>query len=392
MAHDTSPRLSPNLGLLDANATGRTFFELGNHFLPVDFFDLCSMIEEMVMRNGIVLVGKYDKLKRDYRKALEPFRRDGVFIVCMERAAIKKLGEVPKGILDASRHVHAAGMTSSSIHDSNMEVTRLLGAEATLNLPTIPLLRHLHNYGFTRRRDVDHTICDLSARFEDLSAMVEEKLRFEAQNTKTEQVRVPLLAMEVLRRVQHFDDLPNAILEVRYEFRRLREAATTLAAKMNDPATNYESYLDNVRDWNRRWQDVGANAVAVNVGLGLSSFSALGRGAEIVQALSTLDPLGTAVSMLSVAGDVIEFRKNRLFRPVYYTVRNYMQHRHLISQTIGRIFEMDPWLIDHQLALIGSRDSVWRNAMNNLIGASRGTTPAEFSPAGAAHRVWDISK
>lgn len=370
MAHDTNPRLSPNLGLLDANATGRTFSELGNNFLPVDFFDLCSMIEEMVMRNGIVLVGKYDRLKRPYREALEPFRRDGVFIVCIERASIKKLAQVPQDVLDASRHVHNAGMTSSSVHDSNMEVTRLLGAEASWSVPTIPLLRHLHNYGFTRRRDVDHTVCDLSARFEDLRTMLEEKLRFEAQHTRTEKVRVPLLAMEVLRRARHFDDLPNAILEVRYDFRKLREAATSLAVQLNDPETNYDDYLRQVRDWNRRWQDVGAKAIAVDAGIGLSSFFTLGRGAEIVQALSTCDPLAAVVSMIGLAPDAIELRKNLLFRPVHYTVRNYMQHRHLMSSTIGKIFEMDPKLVDYQLGKIASHDSVWRSAMASLVRAA----------------------
>jgi len=40
LANNSDCRLSPNLALLDANATGRTFAELKHTFLPVDFFDL----------------------------------------------------------------------------------------------------------------------------------------------------------------------------------------------------------------------------------------------------------------------------------------------------------------------------------------------------------------
>ena len=366
MTTHTYSRLSPNLGLLDANATGRTFAELRETFLPVDFFDLCSMIEEMVLREKIVLVGKYGKLRRPYRDALEPFSRAGVFEICVERVTIRKLATVPHDLLKASQHVHAIGMTSSSVVDADREVARLIAGEIELNAPTIPLLRHLHNYGFIRRPEVDHAVCDLAIRFQDLKDQAAEKLRFEASRLRAEQIALPPIALQVLERARHFDDLPNEILEVRHIYRRLRESATQLAIELNDPRLGYDEYRRKVRDWKSRWQVAGDKAMGVDIGLGLTSFATLDRGAEIVAGLADGDLPGTAISMIGLAREALEYRRNLLFRPVHYTVRNYMRNHHKMTGIVGRLFELDPNLIHRQLSIIGAQDSVWRHAMANL--------------------------
>jgi hypothetical protein len=370
MATDTTYRLSPNLGLLDANATGRTFAELRNTFLPVDFFDLCSMIEEMVLRDKIVLVGKYDKLRKPFRAALEPFVREKVFEICVDRVTIRKLATVPQDLLRASEHVHAAGMTSSSVIDADREVTRLLAAEIAFNVPTIPLLRHLHNYGFTRRPEVDHTVCDLSIRFRDIKQMAAKKLRFEASRRRYDAIALPPIALQVLQRARHFDELPNKIIEVRNDYRRLREASTQLAIELNDPTMRYDAYQQKVQVWKGRWQDTIENAMASDMGLGLTSIHLLRRGSEIVRSLSTGDLIGTALSTISLASDVRELSGNLLFRPVHYTVRNYMRRHHTMASTIGRLFELDPSLVHRQLSIIGSQESVWRSAMESLSRAA----------------------
>jgi hypothetical protein len=366
MTKDLCPRLSPNLGLLDARATGRTFSELGRTFLPVDFFDLCSMIEEMVLRDKIVLVGKYDMLPRDFRTALTPFVQEKVFELCLERVTLKKLGAVSSELLRAGKLAHDRGMTSSTIEDSDHEVARLLAAEIALNVPTISMLRHLHNFGHTRRPDVDHTVCDLSVRFGDIKALADEKLRFLARQRQMEHIALPPIALEVMQRAHHFDDLPTAILEARDDYRHLREEKTRLAVRLNDPRLGYESYRDQVRDWNARWSNVGERAVAGDLGLGLTSFKALGRGAEFVVGLSTSDYVSVALNTLALASDARDFARDLLFRPVYYTVRNYMRNQRVMAQTIGNIFELDPVLVHRQLSTVASHDSVWRHAMANL--------------------------
>ena len=101
--------LSPNLGLLDARATGRTLCELYHMFLPVDFFDLCSMIQEMVFRDRIVLVGKFEKLPKEYRAALQRFIDAGVFGLCVERVTIQRLTTVAPALLAAGHEATTAG-------------------------------------------------------------------------------------------------------------------------------------------------------------------------------------------------------------------------------------------------------------------------------------------
>ena len=53
-----------NKGLLDARSVGRTFAALRDRFYPVEFFDLCSIIEEMVLRDEVILVGKFESFPR----------------------------------------------------------------------------------------------------------------------------------------------------------------------------------------------------------------------------------------------------------------------------------------------------------------------------------------
>jgi hypothetical protein len=214
MISDTSA-LSPNLGLLDARATGRTLCELHRHFLAVDFFDLCSMIEEIVLRERIILVGKFGKLPRDYRAALQPLIDAHVFEICIERVALKKLHTVAPTLIAAGKLAHESGLTSSTVSDADFEVTRLLAAEIDLRVPTIPLLRHLHNYGFTRRPAVDHAVCDLSGRFGDIHSMAEERLRFEARRLRVPHISVPPIALEVVQNARRMDRLVTAILEKR---------------------------------------------------------------------------------------------------------------------------------------------------------------------------------
>jgi hypothetical protein len=144
-----------NKGLLDASGTGRTLSALRTQFLPVDFFDFCSIVEEVVLRDEIILVGKYTKLPQMYRDALQPFVEAGVFKTMLSSTKILDLGAANQALRQAAEFACQDGLTSSSLKDADYGVTRLLGAEIDLQIPTIPLLQHLHNYQFMRRPKID---------------------------------------------------------------------------------------------------------------------------------------------------------------------------------------------------------------------------------------------
>jgi hypothetical protein len=145
---DIGGDLPLNKGLLDARSTGRTLVDLRRSFFPVEFFDVCSIIEEIVLRDEIVLVGKFGLLPREYRAALQPFIESGVFRICLCSTQILKSTATDPALRQAAQHAIRSGLTNASILDGDFAVTRLLGAEIDLRIPTIPLLQHLHNYQF----------------------------------------------------------------------------------------------------------------------------------------------------------------------------------------------------------------------------------------------------
>ena len=364
--------LSPNLGLLDARATGRTLCELYHMFLPVDFFDLCSMIQEMVFRDRIVLVGKFEKLPKEYRAALQRFIDAGVFGLCVERVTIQRLTTVAPALLAAGHEAYNRRQTSSTVSDADYEVTRLLGAEVKLRIPTIPLLRHLHNYGFTRRPAVDHAVCDLSARFANVQELAEERLRFEAQRTRMRHISIPPIALEVLQIADTLDDLVDAILEKRHDYRHLRRKMTELSERLCDRAVKIEQHTAIVSEWERRWTQVTESSIGGTMGFGFSSHGALMHGVEFIAALEAEHWLSVAVSALKMGLDADRYRRALLFRPVHYSVRNYLRTgQEGMANEVGRLYNLNPALIHRQLAQVGSSTSVWRAAMTNLTQQGR---------------------
>jgi hypothetical protein len=243
-----------NKGLLDARSVGRTLVDLNDRFYPVDFFDLCSIIEEIVLRDEIVLVGKFNRLPLNFRSALQPFIDAHVFNVCLTSTRILRTTATDDVLRSAAQQAVHLGLTSTSLLDSDYAVTRLLGAEADLKIPTIPLLQHLHNYQFFRRPILDDTVCDLVSRYDDLKKRVEYAKATDFRRLALKPVRVPPIALQVMQRARTFDQICMVTLEVREEFRALRDAMRRLAETFADPGLSSAKYFRLVHQWEEKWQ------------------------------------------------------------------------------------------------------------------------------------------
>jgi hypothetical protein len=355
---------SPNLGLLDARATGRTFAELRSVFLPVGFLDLCSMIEEMVLREKIVLVGKYEKLPRQYRDALKQFVDEHVFEICVERLTIRKLSAASPKLLSASVQVPSPGCRAQPAPNANFEVPRLLAAEQRLRIPTIALLRHLHNSGCTRRPHIDHVACDLSPRFAQLRSIAEERLRAEALRVRIAHISMPPIALEVMQRSRTFDAMPEEILEVRRKYQPLRRELSNLSEQLISPRLGYEAYTRKVRSLDLGWAAVANQAINCEMGVGLTALSMLNDGADMLRQLATLDIADAAPKLARIIDGARTPSGHLMFRPVHRSVRNYLRTGQLgKADAVGQLFEIDPQLARRRLAALGDTTSVWHEAM-----------------------------
>ena len=118
------------------------------------------------------------------------------------------------------------GLTRASLQDADFSVTRLLGAEIDLRIPTISLLQHLHNFQFVRRPLLDNTICDLVSRYDDLKVRVEQAKATDFRRLALKPLAIPPIALRVMQRAYSYEQLTRSILEVREEFRALGDEGT----------------------------------------------------------------------------------------------------------------------------------------------------------------------
>jgi hypothetical protein len=183
--------------------------------------------------------------------------------------------------------------------------------------------------------------------------MAEDRLGFEARRIRVPHITVPPIALEVIQ---------NA----RRQYRHLRQELTRLAEKLGDPRLTTEDHFAVVRRWEGRWQQLVESSVGANkMGLGLSSHQALIHGAEFITGLQAERYVGVVVSALRLAGDARHYYRPLLFRPIHFSVRNYIRTG-TVAWLARDFFEISPPSAHRQLASIGSSTGVWRAALATL--------------------------
>ncbi len=147
---------SSNLGLLDARGTAQILNSLSARFSAVEFADFCTVAEELVLRDQIIVVGKLGKLPRHLRLTLQPLLDAGVLVSPGEAFCVPELPSDPRQLRATARAIER-GLTTATIEDATYEARRLLGGEAHFGVVATPLLRQLQHFGLVRRPCVENT-------------------------------------------------------------------------------------------------------------------------------------------------------------------------------------------------------------------------------------------
>lgn len=357
----------PNVGLADLSGVGKVFHALRYRFLPIEFADLCTLIDEIVLRDHIVLVGKRSTTPQKYQDAIAQLISAGVFRLQLESTPIQRIARPPPALLEASHAASVGGLTAATVIDADLEVTRLLGAEAQLKIPATVLLRNLHHFGVARRPRFEHAICDLVRKNKKLA---EDAFFLHAEiQTYGPPVRgfigvnVPPLALSVLERSHSFEQVIERILDLRAELAELRIDALRLHEQLADPNTTVDRQKELLRAWDRKWRKSWDNATANRVLIANTSVGLLARSAALVRALGTHAWGDAFVQGVSVLKDLREAEGTRALRQLHTPVRNYLlSSREQMSASVSRVFETDPKKIDRLMRQIAAPSSLWRNA------------------------------
>ncbi|MEP7248001.1 MAG: hypothetical protein ABI885_30535 [Gammaproteobacteria bacterium] len=362
--------LPPNVGLADLSGVAKVFYHLRRRFFPVEFADLCTLIDEIVLREHIILVGKADTTPGHYLAAIQPLRDAGVFRLLAEPVALPRLSAPPLEIVTAAEAASRSGLTSATVIDADLEITRLLGAEAKLGLPATVLLRNLHNFGLGRRPKFEHTAFDLVHRSRKLASDA-RLLHAEIQRNGPPRrgftfVDAPPLALTLFKSAGSFEQVMERLLDMRAAHRRLRADTTALHEQLTDPRTSIADHNDLVRDWESKWRKSWENALANRMYICNTSAGLVAKGVDLITSLGAGAWRDAFSASLALIDDLSVATSLHALRPLHSPVRDYlMGTRTQMAAAVSRVWETDPHRIDELMAEIAAPNSLWRKAFRN---------------------------
>ena len=362
------PNLSPNVGLADLSGVAKVFYHLRSRFYPVEFADLCTLIDEIVLRDHIILVGKTATTPRQYLDAISQLTDAGVFQYLAEPVTPQRLARQSAELIAAADAASQRGLTKATVEDAELEITRLLGAEVKLRRPATILMRNLHNFGVSRRPKFEHSIVDLVSKNQQLARdarrLHAEILRNGPPRRGFVHVDAPPLSLAVLKSAASFEQLIERILDVRDQQARLRADTAVLHERLCDPRTSLAEEETLLRDWEGKWRKSWDGAVAARLLICNTSAQLIGKTIGIVSALNAPS---WSEGFSKAAGTIKDFHDAtslRALRPLHTPVRDYLlTTRKQMAAAISRVWEQDPAVIDALMHEISAPSSLWRKVI-----------------------------
>lgn len=363
-------QLNSNIGLLDARGTAQIFYSLSAQFSAVEFADFCTVAEEIVLRDQIVLVGKFDRLPRHLRRVLQPLLDAGVFISSHEAFSIPDLPADPKQ-LKATAWAIESGLTTTTVADATFEARRMLGGEAHFGVVATPLLRQLQHFGLVRRPCVENTVWDLATQYHKLASAASDLRRRMQSLADLPQISVPPIALMAIQRSgTTFERVIYEVLELRSEFSSLRQHLHDIEAQLRDGNMAPEDAAELEGAWRYRWECLAEKLGATNrMAIARTSIPLLKDGIRITKGLlasDTLDAVATAIGWL---GPGLQALGSMQIRPVRRSVSNYLatSDQELI-RAVARIFDADFVRLDRDMRTLAYQaGSPWRLAVDSAL-------------------------
>ena len=360
-------RFQANVGLMDGRGVAQTLHTLSINFRAVEFADLCTLIEEIVLHEKVFLSGQIERFPVHLRIALEPLLSTGIFIPLALPHRIPTL-PVSRQLVQASAWAIDRCLTSATLKDAQFEVSRTLGAEGLTGIAATPLLRNLQHFGVMQRHRIENHVWDLAAQCRaigDLLASIRSRYQSLASLPVISVPPIPLLAMS---RAKDYPDLLPEVLQLRDEFANLRALMTELEERLHSGKLTPWAAFEEERAWHARWQKIVTNAVPNpgRLSLARTSWPLLRGGGKIVMAAKTHNPLPA----LEAAADLLACVPNALgymqMRPVHRPVSNYVRMTdEQMKRSVTKMFKYDFARLDGDMKELSAfRQSPWRLAMS----------------------------
>ena len=239
---------------------------------------------------------------------------------------------------DSVKHREPLGsMTLDQVMD---EATGLIRAEKTLGVSALPMKRFASLYVPGAKVREEHTVCALMARYGELSKNIRdtrERTRFPM--TPFFVAEIPPIPVIALARAHTGQDLVTRVLEIRDDFRKLRQSLRSLRENLNDEDVTPAQKTQIIAGWMKSWSTLNKYGTggAIQIGNTTSGLIDVDRSIDS----ETIDLKLSKVFEL-LASRVQEGMRQWRVRILHRTAEKYLQLSDgQIGRDLRRIYRKD---------------------------------------------------
>lgn len=278
--------------LVDMRGFARTLNSVHGNFGIVEFLDFCTAIEAIVLHDQLKMVAQSpEEAALDgqiFTDSLDQLEKANVladeFLYVPRPAPDPRLRRYGSRNFKISDEQMEAGeqmevrppFMQSSLEDAYLEAALLVDAERIANVSALSLRRYSAFYEPEARAREEHTVCDLSTQYANLSR------NLQATRTRTRfplapyiLAYIPPLPILALRRAQSRSKILEVALELRDEYSTLRNSLRQLREDLADSHVAPLKKLRVAKSWAKSWATLDRFDHASAISLGSTSFEYL---------------------------------------------------------------------------------------------------------------------
>ena len=259
--------------IVDAMALTRSLASVHRDFTILEFLDLCTTIEALVLNDKITVLDSTPELlnAQAEMKALESagilLHKEAGVKLSDGGPALQQFKTFMSRMMDAGK-LPKTPLGNTTFGDAFREATVISEAERRLQISALPLRRFAGFYEPKVLVREEHTACDLVANYEILSRYLREgrKLyRYPLSNYII--AEIPPMPILALTRAPSRERLLEVALELRDEYSGLRQSLSELRSNLSNQEVSPKEKKRLVTSWARSWKTLDKYAPSTTLAL-----------------------------------------------------------------------------------------------------------------------------
>ena len=238
---------------IDTSALSKTAFSLSKKFSLIEFLDFCAIIEQMVLRDALILTGSANAPQKSMLAPIKKWMDSSAIIVALEQPKPVFIRHAGNHEI-FQRHADIADSEKTGPGDAAYETGRLLAAQQYFERPAMPLTRNFLTYDQIARPDINQMAFDIVSQYEKQAGHLHDIKHYANRNVpKYVQIDFPPIAIEIIRDATDFGDLVEITLQRRNYYSGLRVRVNELDQIQRDPSISAAKKLAEMRGWMESW-------------------------------------------------------------------------------------------------------------------------------------------